>query len=323
MKLINGKNKISKTLLILGIAALLVWFIIRIIAPMLIALNTTREINDAFTTLNEKLEDSRSLVEGNAENANDGFAANKLELRTNEDIRNIEFWENKALHIQKASAKMVGHILNDVNEVIKLSGNKDWVEERDKAGNITKLKPFNDLNKMDDQNTPTLYFLGKNGNRNKPDPNAAGVKLIKAIHAYRDRLTQTMGTYELEGKKYEFKAPKNESGLALAFKTCNPEDTSSIARVYRILYQPETTTTKYNGVIEERPYVSTLFYDAPLVACCAILTSMTVDIKNAAQQAAQFFLSKTGVHSFKFNEIKTIDTDLRVRTRTFERTQND
>jgi gliding motility-associated protein GldM len=276
-----------------------------LVLTALLALNVSKEIIQAFVTLNDKLEDSRTLVEGNAGGAYQGFTEKKLALQaTGGDLEPVKFWESKANKAQKESAKMIGHILGDANAMIKIAEKVDWFEEKDADGNITKLKPLNDIQRMDDYDTPTLYFLGKGADAKNFSKDAAGVKLIDAIHKYRNTISEEMGNYELNGKKYTFKAPDKTDGLKDAFKTANPDDTSRIAQVYRLLTQPETSKTKYGGKVEERPYIGVLFYHAPVVATAAILTSMTVDIRSAETQVAEYFLSKVDAPSFNFNKIE-------------------
>lgn len=276
-----------------GILFISLVLVVFVIGPLVISVKTSVEIIDAINTLDNKLEDSRVLINPDQNDVYWQFEQKKEEFKAlGRDVSLLEFWENKALHTKSESAKIIGYILNDANEMIKLAENKDWVMQRDDEGNILSLLPLNELSKMDDYETPNLYFLGKSGDKLKPDPNAAGVKLMNAIHAFRDKVTEAMGTYQLDGKEYVFKAPSFSSELQAAFETCNDADTAKIGEVYRFLTYPEKVKERYSDSDEEIPYVSLMFYQTPIVEACAILTSLTVDVRKAEKLIAEFFLSK-------------------------------
>ncbi len=275
-----------------------------LVLTALLALNVSKEIIIAFVTLNNKLEDSRVLVANNAGAAYDGFKMKEIALQTTKaDMAILNFWKAKANTLQKESAKLIGDILGHANSMIGLSeGGKDWVAEngKDADGNIVLLKPLAELSKMDDYDTPTNYFIGSDIN----NPQGKGPELIKGLHAYRDKITEEMGNYESNGKKWSFKAPKDASGLKDALKTCNPDDSSRIRQVYELMSQPETYSTNYGGKIKTLPYVSVLFYHTPIVAAIAMLTAMTVDVRNAEATVAEYYLSKVDAPSFNFNKIE-------------------
>lgn len=283
-------RKIAIAFGILFISFVLVVFVIGL---LVLSVKTSEEIIDAINTLNNKIEESRVVLPADNNDVYRQFVQKKVAFKVlGKDISLLEFWENKALHTKSESAKIIGYILNDANEMIKLTENKDWVMQRDADGNILSLLPLNELSEKDDYETPTLYFLGKSGDKLKPDPNAAGVKLMNAIHAFRDKVTEAMGTYQLDGKQYVFKAPSYSSELQAAFETCNDADTAKIGEVYRLLTYPEKAKEKYSDSDEEIPYVSLMFYQTPIVEACAILTSLTVDVRKAEKLIAEFFLSK-------------------------------
>jgi len=273
-----------------------------LVLTALLALNVSKEIIVAFVTLNNKLEESRVLVANNAGASYDGFKAKELALQTTKgDMSTLILWKAKANTLQKESAKLVGVILGHANTMIGQSEKgKDWVAERDADNNISALKPLGEMSKMDDYDTPTNYFIGSDIN----NPAGKGPELIKSIHDYRDKLSQEMANYSSNGKKWTFKAPKDPSGLKDAMKTANPDDTSKIRQVYELLTQPVTRTTTYGGKTKELPYVSVLFYHTPIVAATAMLTAMTVDVRNAEATLAEYYLAKVDAPSFNFNKIE-------------------
>ena len=273
-----------------------------LVLTALLALNVSKEIITAFITLNNKLEDSRVLVANNAGAAYDGFKAKEIALKTTKaDMTILNYWKARANTLQKESSKLIGDILGHSNAMIgKSEGGADWVLSRDADNNITALKPLNELQKMDDYYTPTDYFIGSDINT----PKGEGPNLIKSLHDYRDKITNDMGNYSSNGKKWSFKAPKDPSDLKDAFKSCNPDDTAKIRQVYELMTQPDTRETNYGGKITTLPYVSVLFYHTPIVAAAAMLTAMTVDVRNAEATVAEFYLSKVDAPSFNFNKIE-------------------
>jgi hypothetical protein len=275
-----------------------------LVLTALLALNVSKEIITAFVTLNNKLEDSRVLVANNAGAAYDGFKMKELALQTTKgDMTTLNFWKARAGVLQKESASLIGEILGHANTMIGMSeGGKDWVAEngKDADGNIMQLKPLAELSKMDDYDTPTNYFIGPDIN----NPKGKGPELLQAMHTYRDKITEEMANYESNGKKWSFKAPKDADGLKDALKTANPDDTARVRQVYELMTQPEIKSTTYGGKTKELPYVSVLFYHAPIVAAVAMLTAMTVDVRNAEATVAEYYLSKVDAPSFNFNKIE-------------------
>lgn len=292
----NMKKRVftfRKVAIAVGIVLISIVLVVFVISPIIMSLKTSIEIIEAFETLNHKVKESKVFLSDDSNDHYRDFKLKKEEFKANgKDISLLEFWERKALATKHEAAKMIGYILNDANEMIKLAEQKDWVMNRDADGNIANLLPLNGLSNMDDYDTPALYFLGDSRSKLKPDPNAAGVKLMNAIHAFRDQVTEAMGTYENDGEKYSFKAPRQSNDLQAAYQTCNKMDTARIGEVYRLLSYPEIVIDNSDGHAEQIPYVSALFYQTPIVAACAMLTSMTVDVRMAEKLIAEFFLSK-------------------------------
>jgi hypothetical protein len=291
----NRTSKIKRRAIIIVGTSVFILVLVFLISPYILSFKIAKDINEAFEILDHKLSDRSTIVTDDIAGVYIEFERKKeVFLSNGKDISMLEFWEDKALKTKKESAKMRGFILHHSNEMIKLAENKDWVMKRDEDGNIESLLPLNELSKMDDTEIPTNYFLGISNYNFKPDPNAAGPQLLDSIKAFRKLITEEMGTYELDGVKYLFKAPDDIRDLQAAFKTCNSKDTARIGAVYRLLSYPDKATYKNNVADEEIPYVSIMFYQTPITAACAILTSLTVDVRIAEKMVADYYLSKIG-----------------------------
>jgi hypothetical protein len=276
-----------------------------LVLTALLALNVSKEIIQAFVTIDKKLTDGRELAEANAGNAHQGFVEKEIALKAQKaPLDDLKYWKDKNSTLQVEAMKLVSELLGHSNEMIKKAeGGKDWIDKKDASGKyIVSLKSLNDLSRMDDYDIPTDYFIGPD--MSKPMADKAGMKIVKSLHAYRDKITELMGNYKDLDGNWKFKAPSDPKKLKESLKTCNPKDTNAIAGVYNLLTQPDTYTTKYGGETTEKPYVSVLFYHVPIVAACAVITSMTVDVRLAETKASEFFLSKIDAPKFNFNKIE-------------------
>lgn len=185
--------------------------------------------------------------------------------------------------------------------MIKTAEGVDWVEEKDEAGNITKLKPLMEINGMDNYDIPTNMFVGGNPN----SPVQKGLDITVKIHEYRDKIAVMMGTYKQGNKDWSFTPPSDLTGLGAALATCNPADTARIGQFYRILTYPEKLHAHEHGA-EDQPWVSVMFDHAPIVAAAAMFTSLKLDIKNAESMVTEYMLGKVEAPVFNFNKIEPL-----------------
>jgi hypothetical protein len=289
----NKKSSLIRiTLAILAFVVLSATFYFFVL-PLFIAVKTTQEIDESFEILDFELERSRIIIGDGIENSNPykQFESKKTELKDSEaDLKNLEFWERKAVKIQKESAKVRGYILGECNEMIKIAENKDWVEQRDENGNIMNLKSAREIKNMDNYEIPTSYFLGISFDVDKPKENVRAYQLFKKIEKFRNAMLEELGTYKTSKNQFIFRAPKESLGLREAYTTCNPQDTSVIGEVYRRLTFPEMVKDNYSDNQVSYPYM--MFNKAPIVAAYSVLTSLTVDVRQAEMIMAEHFLKK-------------------------------
>jgi hypothetical protein len=274
-----------------------------LVLTALLALNVAKEIVAAFVTLNDKLEVSSSFLQSNSLGSYTEFDKKRAALKAVKgDMATLNLWQGKAEELQKRTQSIVSYILGESNTIIKTSEGKDWIHEKDDKGNILSLKPLNDIAAMDNYDIPTNHFIGGNPR----SPKSEGRALRDSIHAYRDYVSELMGNYKEGANTYTFIAPATPLGLTEALRNSNPIDTNKIAQFYRQLTLPEEKQIKDGSSMITLPWVSAMFDHAPIVAACAILTSLKLDISNAESLAAEYMLEKVKAPIFNFNKIEPL-----------------
>jgi hypothetical protein len=270
-----------------------------LVLTALLALNVSKQIVAAFITINDKIDRSSASIDEQLQSTYARFDQKGATLRAeNRDMTAYNFWSTNSILLKKSSAEIVGFLLSECNEMIKVAEGKDWVEQVDEDGNIIKLKSLQGIQNMDDYDIPTNMFVGGN----PENPNERGQKIVQEIHAYRNEITELLANYSDGTKKWTFNSPENPAELSTALKTANPSDTTIVGRLYRSLTLPERLYSI--GEEAELPWVSATFDHAPIVAAAAMFTSLKLDIKNAQVLSAEYMLSKIDVIPFVFNKIE-------------------
>jgi hypothetical protein len=275
-----------------------------LVLTALLALNVSKQVIAAFITLNDKLDNSAEIIGNKVDGTYGGFDNKRAALvATKGDMKLLNMWEAKATVLREETAIIIGFLLGEAEEMVKLTDGVDsWVSEDegsiDPAGNITKLKSLHEILGFDNYDIPTALFVGGDPHH----PNERGLAIPGRIHEYRNKICETMGTYDMGKKSYSFTAPEGLDGLQAALATCNEVDTGRIASYYRSLTLPE----HLHGHEGEMPWPSVMFDHAPIVAACAMLTSLKLDIKNSESVASEFMLSKVEAPSFNFNKIEPL-----------------
>ena len=272
-----------------------------LVLTALLALNVTKEVVNAFVTINDKLDASATIINDKIE---DDFTAFELKKMTiiakGEDLSLFNLWKGKADSLKTETTILIGYLLGECNDMIAEAEGVDWIAEdgRDENGNITKLKPLMEINVKDNYDIPTQLFVGSN----PMDPIERGLDLTRKIHAFRDKVVNIMGTYSEDETEWTFQAPASAAGLTEALKTANPKDTSKITHFYSALTIPENLYDY--GEEKEMPWVSVTLNHAPIVAAAAMFTTLKVDIKNAQSIASEFMLDKINEPPYYINKIE-------------------
>jgi hypothetical protein len=269
-----------------------------LVLTALLALNVSKQIVAAFITLNDKIDRSSASLDNRINVTYGSFDQKGAALRAEKsDLRIFELWSSKAENLKKSSNELVSFLLSECNEMIKVAEGKDWIEKKDEAGNITKLKSLDGIENMDDYDIPTNMFVGGNPS----SPNNRGIEIVNRIHQFRNEVAESMGTYRQGDRAWEFHAPEKLGDLSNALKTANPVDTASLSQFYRSMTIPDFLHT--HGEDKELPWVSVTFDHAPIVAAAAMFTSLKLDVKNAQAFASEYMLEKIEVTPFVFNKI--------------------
>lgn len=271
-----------------------------LVLTALLALNVSKEVIAAFVTLNDKLDASSEIINNKNNETYGGFDQKRAALvATKGDMKLFNEWQGRADELKLETKKVVSYILSECNEMIIVAEKKDWIEEKDENGLITKLKPLSEIENMDNYDIPTNRFVG--GDPNKP--NKEGLAIRDNIHAYRDLVLGLMSTYAEGSLQYTFTSPADSSGLDEALLSANEKDRDKIKQFYKALTLPEKLSPLKKGA-PDMPWPSVMFDHAPIVAAAAMLTSLKLDVKNAESMASEFMLGKIDAPVFNFNKIE-------------------
>ncbi len=272
-----------------------------LVLTALLALNVTKEVVNAFVTINDKLDASAEIVNNKIGEDYGLFDQKKVSLLAqNRDLTDFNVWNNKADTLELETRMLVSYLLTECSDMIEEAEGKSWVAENgtDEDGFITKLKPLIEIDVKDNYDIPTQLFIGSN----PMQPIERGNELTNRIHTYRDKVATIMASYSKGEKVYSFTPPENPEDLSQALNSVNPEDTSKIAHFYQSLTVPETLYD--SGEEKDVPWVSATFNHAPIVAAAAMFTSLKVDVKNAESIACEYLLDKVKAPIFVFNKIE-------------------
>lgn len=275
-----------------------------LVLTALLALNVSKEIIRAFVTINDKLDSSGEIVKQSSGATYQLLQGKKAALVAQKsDTKMVDLWMAKADLLKARTNSTIHFILSESNEMIKeAEGGKDWVAQKDDKGNIRELKSLLDISAMDNYDIPTNRFIG--GNPMKPIKK--GTDLLDSIHAYRDYVAQLMANYDQGDKKWSFAPPLDINELDAALLKANPADTAKIKQFYGAMTIPAELEVKDAGQMKKMPWPSVMFDHAPIVAACAMLTSLKVDVLNAEAVAADYMVSKVEAPVFNFNKIEPL-----------------
>lgn len=290
----------------------------------LLAMNVSKSVLEAFVTLDTKM--YNSLVLGDEKN--DGIvnsfdykiASLEAEGGSDEEKENIRVWQRRALRIRKLTNDISNYYVQEAADMIRVVepylgdpsgewttedlGRTKFPDEPDRKW--LKLHPLSEIQVKDNYDAPTHMFIGES----MFSPVERGLEVQIRIHAYRDSLCVAMATYDGGKVQYSFSPPEVrpdlagefkevEIALSEALKTVNPEDTTRIKAVYKMLTLPEHQMN--HG--QKYPWVAAQFDHSPIVAAAAIFTSLKVDCINAETIALEHMANKVQVQMFNFNKI--------------------
>lgn len=292
----------------------------------LLAMNVSKEVINAFVTLNDKIEAGNLIIKGTMEGAYGSFdqaiAGLTAQKAGPDEIENVKKIQKQALEVKGWSKSLCNYFVEQSSNLIKESGDASFgmVDETSPAGDkhyredeagYFHLFGLMHLSKKDDYDVATRLYIGDGGHE-KP----SGTYLVDSITGYRDRLCKLVANYKDDKGTYSFDPPqirpelendpastaKFKEELNNAMKTVNPLDTALIAQIYGILSPPVETMN--HG--EKYPWIAKQFDHAPLVAAIAMFTSIRSDILQAENKVVTHIAGRVVAPKFNFNKIEPL-----------------
>lgn len=268
----------------------------------LLAMNVSKEIINAFITLDNK------LIEGNEAFVSKGNSAfGRIALAnqvTNNDVTN--FWHAKAERVRGIAKRMDTYIF-DLKAIMLAesatgpgSDINDWVNTAEDGTRSIKdlLEVDAEFPKKDDYDTPTRMYGGEAGLPGYEK----GAEIRTKIHLLRDSLIYEVATHKFGGD-FTFNIENgiaDTTALQEGLKGVNEKDVAVIKQLYFSLTQPETM--KNHG--EDQAWQVVMFDHAPVVAAAAMFSSIQNDVRNAEATTLDHLLTKVEVPPVKFNRVE-------------------
>lgn len=292
----------------------------------LLAMNVSKEVINAFVTLNDKIEAGNSIIKGTMDGAYGSFeqaiAGIQATGGSKEDIENIKKIQAQAIQVKEWSKGLTNYFVEQSSELIKFSQDEAFGTQHEGEPTGTQhysttedgyhqLFPLMHLSKKDDYDAATNLYVGES----HADPK--GTYIVDSILDYRNRLCTLIATYKDDkGNDWSFTPPdikyeeegnpeslkKFKEGVEASLGTVNPADTALIKQLFSILTPPEMTDN--HG--EKYPWIAKQFDHAPLVAAIAMFTAIRSDILQAENKAVTHIASRVSSPKFNFNKIEPL-----------------
>ncbi len=301
----------------------------------LLAINVSKEVINAFVTLNNKMERQNESVERSNVSVETGLRGSIMQAASEagieggldeviaeaekqgvEKVVKLGFLLKQYESTHALSQRSVNVVMDMANELLKAGDpSQDWIAEGELG--YKKIVELNDhekpYGKKDDYDTPTRMFVDE----------GRGEKLLKAMYDYRDSLVLTiaMGGPEKDSSKLfgftlpEVKKASNEDttyteAVVAAFPEFKGTTTESeklynqrkkqIIKLYEILTFPE----KVDNHGEQVPWVQGAFDHSPMVAAAALFTSLKGQMLQAEGVVLGFLANQNDVPPFTFDTIE-------------------
>ena len=238
-----------------------------LVLTALLAMNVSKDILNAFVTVNDGLEKTKHNFKEKNNDQYDAFVASY-----NENPEKVKpFWD-KAQKVQKEADAIVGYIDEIKVEIIagvEPSIPKDQVMGKNEFGEDTILNLMN-VKVKDNYIVPTNILVGSEPSNPKTGEYSA-LELKSKLEAYRDKLKGMLPA---------------ESAIAKAL-----DETFKFGE-----------KKNASGVVENWPSYN--FYGVPTAATLTLLTKMQTDIRNAESDVIKYLYSSVDAASFKFNKLE-------------------
>ncbi|MBD98460.1 MAG: hypothetical protein CMO34_01340 [Verrucomicrobia bacterium] len=239
-----------------------------LVLTALLAMNVSKDILDAFVTVNDGLEKTKHNFKEKNNDQYDAFVASFNENQTKVG----PYWK-KAQEVQKTANEIVSHI--DLIKVEIIGGieptiPKDKIMGKNQLGEDTIVN-LKHVKVKDNYLFPTNLLIGGDAVNPKTGPMSA-IELKEKLEAYRDQLLTIVND--------------DKSAIAQALKETFSFDVRENAA----------------GVVEN--WASYNFYGVPSAATITILTKIQTDVRNAESDVIKYLYSSVDAASFKFNKLE-------------------
>ncbi len=268
----------------------------------LLAMNVSKEIINAFITLDKKLQSSNGAFVTKAMAAYSRIEAAKT-VSPN-PINN--FWKEKADRVAALAERTNEYIFDLKSSMLAEAADGPgadkmrWVVvDEDGTKRIKDLAdPLDEYQKKEDYDTPTRLYGGAAGTPGYQK----GAEIRQRIHSYRDSLLKELA--EIYGSKTTFEIPLTEdpSSFYSQLSKFDPKDTTILVQLYKNLTQPEEMLN--HG--QKQAWQLVMFDHAPVVAASAMFTSIQNDIRDAQASAMEFLATKVEAPPVKFNAVEPL-----------------
>ncbi len=280
----------------------------------LLAMNVSKEVINAFITMNNNLESqNNSLNLANSDQLDilqSKFVNPELKGKAKQEAKVIFELGVKIHNLTRSTANFY---MEEADDMLKKGDDsQSWVTTNsDGFKSIVDLMAENsDYSRKDDYDIPTFMFVGDN----HLNINDRGKVLIERLIEYRDSLCIYIAHKPKPNNKgyYSFVPPviskKDDldtawlSNLEKSLETVREEDRKYIVDIYRILTLPEKI--KNHG--EMYPWQAAQFDHAPMVAAAGVFTSLKSRVLQAERFALNNLNAQTDSPIFRFNAIEPL-----------------
>jgi gliding motility-associated protein GldM len=246
-----------------------------LVLTALLALNVSKEILDAFITINNGLETTKVTFNDKLSQQYAGFAASYNENK----VKYGEAWQ-KAQELRKSSDDLVAHIDLIKAKIIGETEGKTLEEVigKDQFGRDTILNLLY-VSSKDNYDKNTNIMVGAESAKPKEDDHADGNNYRAAV------LKQKLQAY---GQQVQ------------AMVAGNP----SLAQAIDSLFSYPEKMKDASGTVTN--WESLNFYHVPLAATVTILSKLQADVRNAESDALGYLFADVDAASYKFTELVPI-----------------
>lgn len=239
-----------------------------LVLTALLALNISKDILNAFVTVNDGLEKTKNNFRGKNE---DQYAA--FQASYSENQAKVGPFYNKAMEVKKAADEIVNYIDQIKVEIIagvEPSIPKDKIMGKDQFGNDTILNLMN-VQVKDNYIVPTSILVGSAPENPKTGEYSA-LELKSKLESFRDLLLTYLPDNSAIGEAlketFQFNEKKNASGVVENWAAYN-------------------------------------FYGVPTAATVTLLTKIQTDIRNAESDLVKYLYASVDAASYKFNVLES------------------